>query len=291
MSSRPLPFSVLRAALVAVLAVVSVARASDGSCPPGMRHFAGGSFLLGDGSKTVSASPFCLDANEVTASRYAECVRAGACNDADTACSRAATYGDPERAAHPMNCVSWIEADAFCRHARARLPTEGEWEWAARGGARGRAYPWGDDPPGRRACWDGKGSALGKGGRKEPCPVGAHPDGDSPEGISDLAGNVREWTASSDGRFKVVRGGSWGDSLPDFLAASFRGMNAPDERFELTGFRCAAEPLPATVESVARATAGPARPAPSSAPRVAPPPSPVPVLEADELQIIVRPRR
>jgi formylglycine-generating enzyme required for sulfatase activity len=69
--------------------------------------------------------------------------------------------------------------------------------------------------------------------------VASHPAGDSPDGISDLAGNVREWTSTGTRREKVIRGGSWGDSLESFLAAGFRGFNAPVERNELTGFRCA----------------------------------------------------
>jgi hypothetical protein len=118
--------------------------------------------------------------------------------------------------------------------------------------------------------------------------VGAHPDGDSPEGVSDLAGNVREWTSSASGRFRIVRGGSWGDSLPDFLAVSFRGLNAPDERFELTGFRCAAEPLPRTPETLARAAAPAPRPQPLTVPR---PGSPVPVIQVDAIKIDMRARR
>jgi formylglycine-generating enzyme required for sulfatase activity len=281
----------LALALVAICAhlLPLSARAGDEACPQGMRRFEGGTFRLGDGSATVSPRPFCLDETEVTAGSYAECVRAGGCADADLRCSRAATYGDPTRAGHPMNCVSWLEADAYCRRAMKRLPTEGEWEWAARGGARATPYPWGTAAVAARACWDGKGSALGKGGRKEPCPVGTHPDGNSPEGISDLAGNVREWTSSSEGRFRIVRGGSWGDSLPEFLSVAFRGMNAPDERFELTGFRCAADPLPTAAHAVARVT----DPASSrrASPAVHQPPPRVLVLQADELRIVVRPKR
>jgi formylglycine-generating enzyme required for sulfatase activity len=249
-----------------------------------MRYFGGGTFVLADGSATVSARPFCLDVVEVTAVAYGAFVRAGGCSSAELACSRAATYGDPERATHPINCVSWLEADAFCRFARKRLPSEGEWEWAARGGARATPFPWGSAPPARRACWDGKGNALGKGGRKETCPVGTHPDGDSPEGLSDLSGSVREWTSSSEGRFRVVRGGSWGDSLPDFLSVAFRGMNAPDERFELTGFRCAADSSPNGLPSAPPAVAR----APRAAPPSAPPATPVPVFQVDAIRIDVR---
>jgi sulfatase modifying factor 1 len=280
------PRLLLLSSLLLALAAPREACAGEGACPAGMRYFGGGRYVLGDGTRTVSAPAFCLDVTEVTAAQFAECVDAGRCATGDFACSRAATYGDPERTAHPMNCVSWIEADGFCRRAGKRLPTEAEWEWAARGGVRAGAYPWGAAPPAARACWDGKGNALGKGNRKEPCPVGTHPEGDSPDGVSDLAGNVREWTSTSDGRFKVVRGGSWGDTLPEFLAVAFRGMNAPDERFELTGFRCAAEPLAGGMGSLARGSA--AAPAPTSGAAAVPP---VPVLQADELRFVVRPNR
>lgn len=286
MNHRLAPFALVFSAILALLAAPGPAGAGESSCPPGMRIFDGGRFRLGDGSATVAAPPFCLDENEVTAGDYAECVRAGACSEAELKCSRAATFGDPARARHPVNCVSWLEADAFCRRAQKRLPTEGEWEWAARGGTRGSRYPWGAGAVETRACWDGKGNALGRGGRKEPCPVGAHPQGNSPEGIADLAGNVREWTSSSEGRFRIVRGGSWGDSLPEFLSVAFRGMNAPDERFELTGFRCAADPLPPTSRVVARAPA-PGR-APEGGHRA---PAAVPTLKADELRIVLRPKR
>lgn len=287
MTPRPASRALVLAAIAVSLSPPRAA-AGEGSCPPGTHYFEGGRFRLADGSATVTVAPFCLDETEVTAGAWAACVRAGGCPSADLQCSRAATYGDPARAGHPINCVSWLEADAYCRRAMKRLPTDGEWEWAARGGARANRFPWGTDPIGARACWDGKGNALGKGARKEPCPVGAHPEGNSPEGLADLAGNVREWTSSSEGRFRIVRGGSWGDSLPDFLSVSFRGMNAPDERFELTGFRCAADPQPAGLRGVARAPE--ATPSPRPAPPAHRPPPSVPVLRADELRIVLHPK-
>jgi formylglycine-generating enzyme required for sulfatase activity len=140
-----------------------------------------------------------------------------------------------------VNCVTWQEAETFCREHGKRLPTEEEWEWAARGGRKALTYPWGGEPPADRVCWDGEGNSAGAGERKATCTVGANPRGKSADGIQDLAGNVREWTSTSHERFKVLRGGSWGDSLPEFLSASFRGWNAPDERMELLGFRCVAE--------------------------------------------------
>jgi formylglycine-generating enzyme required for sulfatase activity len=240
--------TLLAAAVAAAVAPGSGSAQADSppSCPEGMRALGGGRFTLADGSDTVEVAPFCLEAVEVTAASYTTCVRAGVCDAEELVCSNAATYGKPGKANHPINCVSWIEADAFCRWRGRRLPSEGEWEWAARGQGKGTHYPWGDAPPARRACWDGKGNTLGSGGRHGTCLVASHLDGDSPDGIHDLAGNVREWTSTGDDRERVLRGGSWGDSLDWFLAAGFRGLNHPTERFELTGFRCAADlPVPA----------------------------------------------
>jgi hypothetical protein len=262
-----------RQLLPLVLLALPLAALAGGECPEGMRAIGGGRFRLADGSATANLAPFCLDRVEVTAASYAACVRSGRCREDGLRCGKAATYGATGKGDHPINCASWIDADRYCRALGKRLPTEGEWEWAARGQARGTVYPWGAALPADRACWDGKGSELGAGERNETCPVGSHPAGDSPDGLSDLGGNVREWTASADGRMKVVRGGSWGDSLPDFLAAGFRGMNAPDERFELTGFRCAAEPG-AAVEPLQVAAASPEPVEPRRAARAPPVPSP-----------------
>lgn len=212
-------------------------------CPPGMKLVDAGRFVQGDG-ETASVRAFCLDVTEVTVAAYAECVAGGTCRDDRLACGKAASYGEPRKKDHPVNCVSWHEADAYCRDLGKRLPAEQEWEWAARGQRRGSTYPWGEAPPAQRACWDGDDNGVNRGERQGTCPVKSHRGGDAPGGFADLAGNVREWTASEDGdgKTRVVRGGSWGDSLPSFLSASFRGMNLPVERFELTGFRCASAP-------------------------------------------------
>ncbi len=214
------------------------------SCPEGMQPLAGGRYTPADGSATVEVAGFCLDAIEVTASGFAACVQANACSADELVCGKAATFGSPGKGSHPINCVSWIDADAFCRWQGKRLPTDGEWEWAARGQSRGSRYPWGDASPGKRACWDGQGNDWGAGLRGGPCPVASHLDGDSPDGLHDLAGNVREWTMTGDWRERTIRGGSWGDSRDGLLAAGFRGRNHPLERFEATGFRCAADAVP-----------------------------------------------
>jgi sulfatase modifying factor 1 len=228
--------------VIAVAAGVAAAPAAAAAprCPTGMALVQGGSFEV-PRDEAARVGPFCLDRTEVTADAYASCAAAGACSADELECGNAATYAKQGLGGHPVNCVTWIEAETFCREHGKRLPTEEEWEWAARGGTRALRYPWGEEPPADRACWDGEGNAAGKGERKGTCPVAASARGRSAAGVQDLAGNVREWTATGHERFRVLRGGSWGDSLPEFLSSSFRGWNAPDERMELLGFRCAAD--------------------------------------------------
>jgi len=225
------------------------ARAAASGCPAGMIRVNGG-VLEHDGAEERLRS-FCVDRTEVTVDAYAGCVEAGACQAEGLECGQAATWGKKGLGSHPVNCVTWDEAETFCRAHGKRLPSEQEWEWAARGGRRALTYPWGDEPPADRACWDGAGNAEGMGERKSTCAAGASPRSRSADGIQDLAGNVREWTSTAQERFRVLRGGSWGDSLPQFLSASFRGWNAPDERMELLGFRCAA-PIGAVARRPAR---------------------------------------
>ncbi len=242
-----------------LLALFAVAGAAS-DCPPGMAPLEGGKLKIG--RRKVAVAPFCMDRGEVTVDAYGACARVGVCATDGLECGNAATWGKKGRGSHPVNCVTWYEANAFCRAHGKRLPTEPEWEWAARGGARGLTYPWGEEPPADRACWDGEGSAVGKGERKEPCAVGSSPRADSAAGLHDLGGNVREWTSTPHGRFRILRGGSWGDSLASFLTASFRGWNAPDERMEILGFRCAAR-----IGAVARTpTPPPPKPPPKRQP-------------------------
>ncbi len=230
---------VRKLAILAVILAPIAARAAAPSCPSGMIAVNGG--VLEHQGDAMRIGSFCMDRTEVTVDAYASCVEVGACAGADLECGNAATWHKKGKGSHPVNCVTWNEAETFCREHGKRLPTEEEWEWAARGGKKALTYPWGDAPPADRACWDGEGNSAGAGERKATCAVGANPRGKSADGIQDLAGNVREWTATPHERFRVLRGGSWGDSLPEFLSSSFRGWNAPDERMELLGFRCVAE--------------------------------------------------
>ncbi len=161
----------------------------------------------------------------------------------------------PDRAQHPVTCVSWDDAQAFCRWAKVRLPTEAEWEKAARGTA-GRLFPWGDEPPDPGRC-NFAGSKLG-----DTTPVGSYPKGVSPYGVLDLAGNVWEWCNSQwgaswdrpsfgypyradDGRedltqsgLRILRGGSW-YSERNIVRCAFRRWDIPVGGVGTDGFRVA----------------------------------------------------
>ena len=133
----------------------------------------------------------------------------------------------------PVVRVDWHEAQRYCDWAGCKLPTEVQWEFTARG-AEGRIYPWGpEEPDEHRANFDMK---VG-----DPTPVGMFPDGDTPEGVADMAGNVWEWTRSDfDQHTKCVRGASLDDAARDLRAAG-RVRDVPDYWDVVIGFRCVRE--------------------------------------------------
>ena len=200
----------------------------------------GGKFKMGDRGDSVTVAPFELDVTEVTVDAYAACVRAGACSSDGLVCDALSNWGVSGRGTHPMNCVDWNQATAYCGAQGKRLPTEQEWEWAARGQEKATIYPWGNDEPGGQLCWGGEGGNPKIGDHTSTCPVGSYPRGDAPGGIHDLAGNVWEWTSSAyDGTSRVDRGGSWSWALAEFFHAAARVADKPADRSADLGFRCA----------------------------------------------------
>ncbi len=189
-------------------------------------------------------STFLLDRTEVTQAQFDDF--------GGVARERPSHRGDE----YPVEAITWSEARAFCDLRGARLPTEAEWEYAARG-PDGLAYPWGDDFSPELAVWEGNASG-------ETAEVGSKPDGASWVGALDMSGNVWEWTSTayddtdksgrfpypydaSDGRedpdldgvLRVVRGGSYFFLDQSFLRAAVRDGNAPGTRATVIGFRCA----------------------------------------------------
>jgi len=192
---------------------------------------------------TVSQDAFYMDKYEVTNALYRNCVEANVCKEPQ----ETSQYNDEQKANHPVVYVDWNMATAYCEWRGARLPTEAEWEKAARGDDR-RTYPWGEDISCKNANFSDcvKGTAA----------VGSYASGQSPYGIFDMSGNVWEWvndwynssyysqssganpTGPQSGEFRVLRGGAWGYT-PSLQSVSTRFWASPLKGDDNIGFRCA----------------------------------------------------
>ncbi|MBM4360330.1 MAG: SUMF1/EgtB/PvdO family nonheme iron enzyme [Deltaproteobacteria bacterium] len=287
-------------------ASANVALAYDGPCPRGMKPVNGGTFSMGSDDPSfplwkpahkVTLDTFCLDVHEVTAASFAACVKAGACKEPGTktsfpkadgqsdaehakmleATSEFCNFNAPGRDDHPINCVDWYGADAYCTSKGFRLPTEAEWELAARG-TDGRKYPWGDDSGNHaymnaagtewRAWHAAKGLPLPAGlmyekddGFVGTAPVGRFPRAQTQSGQLDMIGNVWEWTRdwyalySSEaqtnpkgpgaGDRKAIRGGGFNGEFATWVNPAARYHQLATAKVHAVGFRCAAAVKPA----------------------------------------------
>lgn len=215
---------------------------------------------------TVTLSAYYIDIYEVTAAQYKACVDAGGCTAAGA--GKSATYNVSGKENHPINYINWTQASAYCTWVGKRLPTEAEWERAAKGPTH-RRFPWSTSNADCPSSWGHgcAGSAWTSSTAKANCdasdckdtysatsPVGSFPSGVSPEGLHDMAGNVWEWTADwyglystspstnptgpTSGSTRVYRGGRF-VSFAVYLRASYRLDDTPSISSDYGGVRCA----------------------------------------------------
>ena len=234
----PIPSPAVVAPAAAVASAVERAR----SVP--MVDLPGGAFLMGSTEGAADEAPpqvqtvaaLALDRTEVTSGAYFACVDDGTCTP-PAAGPRCTPRAEPGK---PINCVTFAQADAYCAWAGKRLPSETEWELAARDGAP-HPYPWGAAAPRDQLCWQ----ATAEGG---PCEVGRFTGSRTPHGLEDMAGNVWEWTTSyycpydrpSCGDLRrVLRGGAWSSGDPRLVTVSVRMESFESNQGASIGLRCA----------------------------------------------------
>ncbi|MBL8715796.1 MAG: SUMF1/EgtB/PvdO family nonheme iron enzyme [Myxococcales bacterium] len=258
-----------RLVVLAVLAIGPSARAfvpptvetATGGCPRGMAAIPGGTYKPSTEPKEVTLAPFCMDRTEVTVAAYTQCVKEGRCeepwkwegSDPSWKEHSMCNFKHPQgRLDHPLNCVDWNLAKAYCAHLGKRLPTDAEWEWVARGGDAGYQYPWGNSPPvitRMNVCGDECVQNAAKVGLTwkamfptesdpwvETAPVGSYPP--TRFGLYDIAGNACEWIDGGTDDDRPYRGGCWSAWGFTGVEAVVRDtQKATDLKADL-GFRC-----------------------------------------------------
>ncbi|MEW6240859.1 MAG: SUMF1/EgtB/PvdO family nonheme iron enzyme [Chloroflexota bacterium] len=225
-----------------------------------------GSFIMGSSSKTdpyfwgaegpphtVNLRGFYIYETEVTNEMYENCVKEKACPRPEQTYSRTRKnyYGNPEFQNYPVIYVSWVHALSYCQWAGGRLPTEAEWEKAARG-TDGRLFPWGNTASGDLSNFCGDICA------NDTYPVGQFITGRSPYGVLDMAGNVWEWAQDffntgyyskspvdnprgpANGDRRVIRGGAWHNPAEGVRVVA-RASLKPNNTLDTLGFRCVVE--------------------------------------------------
>lgn len=198
----------------------------------------------------VSIKTFQMSKTHVTVEQYAECVAAKKCAVPLTEPTRYCNWGKPGRENHPVNCVTWQQAQDYARFAGARLPSESEWEYAATSGGKNIKYPWGNEVPNEEL-------AVMKRGHHGTLPVCARPKGNTEQGLCDMSGNLWQWlqdTATNNykgapadgsafegpGVLKSLRGGSYQETFyPTAMRSDYRYGGVLNAATLNVGFRLA----------------------------------------------------
>jgi formylglycine-generating enzyme required for sulfatase activity len=193
----------------------------------------------------VSIKTFDMSKTAVTVEQYAECVIKDQCATPRTGLY--CNWGVAGRQLHPVNCVTWDQANQYAKFKGARLPSESEWEYAATSGGRNQQYPWGNDEPTSELAVFNTNSTM---------PVCSKPKGNTAQGLCDMSGNVWEWVQDTyqnsyagapvdgsavegAGSYRVIRGGSFSLNDARYLRADYRSNNYPGNRYYNIGFRLA----------------------------------------------------